>query len=676
MNKMKTFKLIYLVIVFTLAAQQAANAAEPALRIAVNDEGVFIYHTVHLPLGHGFNIYRQDQRGGEFIKLNEEPVRGAGRTDEVRPILGYRYNDVLEIFEAESPAGLWLQMRSKVFEAGLASFLYPEAALALGRLFVDREAPLYEEVTYRIEFVNNAGLPTGRELTKTLMLEPHHAKPPHVLRAENTGRMVTLHWEYKSVTIQEDDFIIQFYLYRTDPETGELELLNNRVVIRNNAYDTHQFTFESPVINTTESYVITAVDITGQQSEPSNVLEFDLIYNIPPRPIFDVSAKVTPDPWVELSWVPASEPELAGYRIYRQTDLSLPFELLTSELIPPTTYFFLDTAIVGGYSYFYFVTVVDATGNESEKGSVAMARVLDLKAPPKPSNLKGEFVFGKENNRIELSWDMEQYSENFETFIIMRRREDVAEPGAFARVNQDNLSETFFADSEEGTLGFVEGGRYRYVIYASSRAKIYSDTISTFVEIPVYTAPTPPIGVRALNDQGFRVNLTWGAASSRHLEKYTVFRKQAEEAEFSELIQVPLTTRFIRDEEVKAGTTYVYAVSATDTAGNESDLSVPDTVFFRNYTPPSSVRNLQAVIHEKGVELRWDRVAADDLLGYKVYRSNIPTGIYTLLHEGFLKETRFFDSEGETGMWYRVRAIDKSGNESRHGPAVRPISIE
>lgn len=661
--------LLPLFICFTAAAQQIL--ADPMLRIVPQEEQVHVYHTHRLPLGHGFHIYRQDQPGGEFTRLNEQAVRGARRADELRPMLDHRYDEVLDLFDAQTPSGLWINMQGKRFEAGLASFLYPEAAKVLGRLYVDDEAPTHTEVTYRLVFVNSLDNPTGKELQKTVELTPHQPEPPEITAVDNTGNRVTIQWHYPMIhDLRDDDHVIQFYVFRLNQQ-GEPEFLDHRVVVRNNAVDTHRLTFESPVMNTTENYLVTAVAVTGLQSEPSNVFTYELLYNIPPRPVYELSADVTTDPWVVLGWAPAKEPGIRGYNIYRSHDLLQPFELLTSELVSAGQTFYLDSTVTGGETYFYHVTVVDRNGNESNKGTVSMADVPDLVPPPKPEGLSAEY--NVETEQVDLSWEMPYFSDNFETFLLLRRREDVAEPGAFNQVNLEDLTDTWFSDSGDAGAGFLEGGSYRYVLYSSSTSKRYSDTVSLVIDIPVVTPPEAPRGLRAVNDNGFRVNLNWSGVSSLNLDKYALFRKMEGEEDFTKIKEVPLTTRFFRDEDVESGNTYVYAVQAIDVAGNESAFSEPASLFFRNYTPPRQVRNIQAMITEEGVKLQWERVTADDFAGYKVYRATIPTGVYEPLHDGLIEATRFTDEAGDAGSWYRVRAVDTSGNESRPGNPVRPI---
>jgi fibronectin type 3 domain-containing protein len=65
---------------------------------------------------------------------------------------------------------------------------------------------------------------------------------------------------------------------------------------------------------------------------------------------------------VELLWSPNTEPDLAGYNIYRGGAGEQPAKL-NSALLPSPLYH--DTSIAAGRRYTYHVTAVDLKGNES-----------------------------------------------------------------------------------------------------------------------------------------------------------------------------------------------------------------------------------------------------------------------------------------------------------------------
>ena len=68
-------------------------------------------------------------------------------------------------------------------------------------------------------------------------------------------------------------------------------------------------------------------------------------------------------PEVDLSWSINVEPDLAGYRVYRSDQQDSKGQLLTPEpLLSPA---YRDTVVQPGHHYWYSVTAVDRTGNES-----------------------------------------------------------------------------------------------------------------------------------------------------------------------------------------------------------------------------------------------------------------------------------------------------------------------
>ena len=78
-------------------------------------------------------------------------------------------------------------------------------------------------------------------------------------------------------------------------------------------------------------------------------------------------------PYVELSWEANSEPDLAGYWLYRSEDSGTQGKRINSELLLSPV--FRDTTVAAGKRYFYRVTAVDQAGNES---SPSAAIAVDL----------------------------------------------------------------------------------------------------------------------------------------------------------------------------------------------------------------------------------------------------------------------------------------------------------
>ena len=92
-------------------------------------------------------------------------------------------------------------------------------------------------------------------------------------------------------------------------------------------------------------------------------MELDAIDVFPPAAPRNVRAIAVPGA-VELTWSPNSEPDLAGYKVYRSSGPEGGFVTrLTPQVLQVPV--FRDTTVTAGTSYVYHVTAVDKNGNES-----------------------------------------------------------------------------------------------------------------------------------------------------------------------------------------------------------------------------------------------------------------------------------------------------------------------
>jgi hypothetical protein len=81
----------------------------------------------------------------------------------------------------------------------------------------------------------------------------------------------------------------------------------------------------------------------------------------------------TNGPEVDLSWSINVETDLAGYRVYRSEQQDTPGQLVTPDLLLSPAY--RDTSVQFGHHYWYSVTAVDRSGNESAPSASVAAEV-------------------------------------------------------------------------------------------------------------------------------------------------------------------------------------------------------------------------------------------------------------------------------------------------------------
>ena len=67
-------------------------------------------------------------------------------------------------------------------------------------------------------------------------------------------------------------------------------------------------------------------------------------------------------PFIDLIWAPNTDPDLAGYNVYRHVPGTQPAKI-NAELIKAPA--FRDSTVIPGNQYSYSVSAVDVGGNES-----------------------------------------------------------------------------------------------------------------------------------------------------------------------------------------------------------------------------------------------------------------------------------------------------------------------
>lgn len=131
------------------------------------------------------------------------------------------------------------------------------------------------------------------------------------------------------------------------------------------------------------------------------------------------------------------------------------------------------------------------------------------------------------------------------------------------------------------------------------------------------------------------------------------------------------------DTTGKLNERYIYYAESIDSAGNKSQMSVSNEVEVKDLLVPAAVPQVNAVMRkDKKLEVSWVAVFEKDLAGYNVYWSELPNGNYTLINPKPVKETKFIDPNGKTDNFYKVRAVDTSGNESEWSDAAPVVNEE
>jgi len=162
---------------------------------------------------------------------------------------------------------------------------------------------------------------------------------------------------------------------------------------------------------------------------------------------------------LEIIWVPNSEEDLTGYRVYRSAD-NLPYTLIIG--VDKNTTKVIDTGLVNKKTYRYYVTAIDEVPNESDHSAIKNEIPLDVISPSSPTNVSASIPSGKSS--IVLTWTPVNESDIM-SYLIYRSTDNS---------NYEKIAEVPFTQKSFEDNDVNPGERYYYRISTSDDGPNYS----------------------------------------------------------------------------------------------------------------------------------------------------------------------------------------------------------
>lgn len=651
-NKAYGIKIVWIVVLFFNYVMPLQAQSHDVRTAFIEGKGYLFIG--ELDSDYGYNVYRRTAgSGGQFIKRNNEPVRPANSPQELKSRMGNRYGWLVEMMRVTNDFLLYRRLRSSSQQQLLLSGLDRTTAQALGRLFIDDELEPAKQYEYKVAFLDYDNVEIK---TTSAFLSAHEQKPlpPVQPSAQPEDNAVTLQWQGAAF---EPDNTLYFNIYRSSVNNKNLLLVNDKPVLRN---PDDSYTYRDPYLKNGQkyTYVIVAVDLFGRISKPSIKVTAVPVDLVPPAPPPMITAKEVTG-GVQLVWPVHRESDVASYAVFRRSDAQDEMIQINVEPLSVIQPFYLDTTAVAGLRYYYSVTATDSSGNTSKKSNAHVFIYKDRLPPSMPADLTAVF----EEGSVQLAWQASQTADLGGYHIY---RSDRARGGV--RVNDELYPFNRYSDSGYGDSGFVPGREYHYWVTAVDKSENESLRNHVSIKIPDHQPPEHPRYLRLENDRGHQVLVFWGHSPSHDVAFYELGRSGTDYKVLDTLAANQL--RYI-DNDVIKGQTYIYYVYAIDSVLNKSSQAIIDTVWVKDHQPPPVPQRVYAKAEGEGVRIVWQRVVDFDLDGYRVFRADIPTGLYREIAVVEADQTDFFDQSGDGQHWYIVRSEDTSANLSSKSKRVR-----
>ncbi len=226
---------------------------------------------------------------------------------------------------------------------------------------------------YAIEVLNSLGKSAGLSNQVPISLAPTLPAPAD-LRVEVTSSGPLLHWTGTSLSqlssaLQQYKF--SYRIYRRVPGQpnylliGDTQLDGPDYVAPDNNFEWEK-TYEYKIAPVTGIPAVSGRQPTEIEGDDSPIVTATVHDSFPPAAPTGLQAVYSGagrKPFIDLTWAPNLESDLAGYLVYRH-ESSQPSVVLNQELVKAPAY--RDEAVEPGHTYFYSVQAVDERGNKSD----------------------------------------------------------------------------------------------------------------------------------------------------------------------------------------------------------------------------------------------------------------------------------------------------------------------
>ena len=228
--------------------------------------------------------------------------------------------------------------------------------------------------TYALESTNDRGRSAGFSNQVRVTLAP--TLPPPELHVQLTPDGPVLLWSGALHTHGDPALGHFFRVYRrlegapSDTVVGEVKLRNQPdVALPDRAFDWEKtYWYRITVVTTVTHANQVIAEVEGDDSPPLKMLVHDSFPPAVPSGLQAVYSGLEQQRFIDLTWAPNTESDLAGYNVYRHVGGAIP-QKINSELVKTPS--FRDTNVAAGNTLYYSVSAIDLRGNESGRSEEA-----------------------------------------------------------------------------------------------------------------------------------------------------------------------------------------------------------------------------------------------------------------------------------------------------------------
>ena len=431
-------------------------------------------------------------------------------------------------------------------------FISKDYAKKTRTLYTDKDIKVGESATYyvrRVDMFAKEGLASQHfkgEIKIVKKVKPNVVKN---IFTKSTDTKTKIRWDKSSN-------VLGYNIYRSTIYQGNFVKINKEPIKEEVYFDKN---FE---VDKNYYYHVTALNMHGESKPSVTMLAYARDTTKPFKPtklIAKISAGL-----VSLNWDKVEDKNLVGYRVYISMDENAQqWSLINKDILKTNSFEHNRSKTLSRFPYYYRVSSVDETFNESFPSDIIKTQLPDVIAPKQPF-VKNHRAY---TNKISFEWskiivyDLAGYN--------VYRKVDKK----FVKLNQKLLKNSAFIDTKP-----LQGAN-EYVITAVDKSANESEKIKTKV---ITLKDNKPVVIESFKltktKDGIKASFT---CKDKDYAGFKLFRSSGAIVEYFNVSNF-LKSKSYTDKSISKKTKYFYMIKAYDKAGNISESKVQSIRYEKN----------------------------------------------------------------------------------------------
>jgi hypothetical protein len=234
------------------------------------------------------------------------------------------------------------------------------------------------QATYTVEVLNQRGHSAGLSNQVRVPLVAT-LPPPSEFRATLDAQGPLLQWNALTNPTPSPDISYRLRIYRRAHAKTEFVLIAELPYqggpgeARDRNFEWEQeYDYEIACVTVLATKGQAAAEVNGDDSAPVHLTAHDVFPPAVPSGLQAVFSSVGQKPFIDLTWAPNTESDLAGYIVYRRNGASNFVAVTPAPVKAPA---WRDNDVEPGKKYYYTVAAVDVRGNQSSQSAPAEENV-------------------------------------------------------------------------------------------------------------------------------------------------------------------------------------------------------------------------------------------------------------------------------------------------------------